>query len=74
MSKLGEALIMMKIKASTMKTKVLKDESGDTNFISIAIIIAIVLVLAAAFFTFGDKAMETISKNVTDFIDNPQKK
>lgn len=43
----------------------LKDESGDTNFISIIIILGIVIVLAGVFIVFRDKIVDTI-KGVVD--------
>ena len=43
-------------------------EEGDTNFISMMIIIAIVVVLAGLFLTLGRGVMETVSKSVTDFL------
>lgn len=41
-------------------------EKGDTNFISIIIIIAIVIALAGIFYTFATGGMNTISKAFTD--------
>lgn len=46
------------------------EEKGDTNFVSIAMIIAIVVALAAAFWTIGDGAMEDIKNSVSDFMKN----
>lgn len=43
----------------------LKDESGDTNFISIIIILGIVIVLAGVFIAFREKIVEAV-KNVVD--------
>lgn len=45
----------------------LKDESGDTNFISIIIILGIVIVLAGVFIGFREKIVETIKNVVDDF-------
>lgn len=71
MGKLGEMLIALKVKTNSFVDRVTKDESGDTNFISIAIIIAIVVVLAGVFIAFGKPAIEQIGKKVKEFIDNP---
>lgn len=55
--------------------RIIKDENGDTNFISIAIILAVVLVVAIAFMLFKDQIMDWFNtvtsnffaqKNVTD--------
>lgn len=46
-----------------------EDEKGDTNFISIAIILIVVLVIAAAFVTFGKDLKQPLDdaiKGVTD--------
>lgn len=51
-----------------------ESERGDTNFISMLLIIAIVVVLAGAFYTMGDKAMQLISNKVENFITNPGSK
>ena len=46
----------------------LKDESGDTNFISIIIILGIVIVLAGVFIAFREKIVGVI-KGVVDGFD-----
>lgn len=43
----------------------LRDESGDTNFISIIIILGIVIVLAGVFIAFREKIVNAI-KGVVD--------
>ncbi|MCD8086237.1 MAG: hypothetical protein LUF28_07945 [Clostridiales bacterium] len=44
-------------------------DRGDTNFVSILLIIAIVVVLAGLFLTLGKTVMETVSGYVTNFLD-----
>ncbi len=45
------------------------NEEGDTNFISMLLIIGIVVVLAGLFLTLGKNVMTKINGNVNDFID-----
>ena len=45
-------------------------ERGDTNFISILLIIAIVVVLAGAFLALGNQVMSTVSQKIMDFLNN----
>lgn len=44
-------------------------ERGDTNFISMLIIIGIVVVLAGLFLTMGKNVMTSISLKIKEFID-----
>lgn len=44
------------------------EERGDTNFISIAIILAIVLVLAIAFIGFKDQIMGVVKEKIEQFM------
>lgn len=48
----------------------LKDEDGDTNFISIIIILGLVIVLVGIFVAFKDKIVGTISEVVNGFSKN----
>lgn len=45
----------------------LKNEDGDTNFLSIIIILAIVLVVAILFITLKDKIVDLVEKAWSDF-------
>ena len=47
--------------------KMLKDEEGDTNFISILIILGIVILLAGVFMVFKDRIVEQVQEIVGDF-------
>ena len=45
-------------------------ERGDTTFISIILIVAIVVVLAAAFMALANGGMEKITQMFNDFLDS----
>ena len=56
--------------AESLKDKAknaLKKEDGDTNFLSIIIILAIVLVVAIVFISLKDKIVKLIQTEWTDF-------
>ena len=46
-----------------------KEERGDTNFISIAIILVVVLVLAVVFIAFGGKLTEALKTKINELYD-----
>ena len=59
-----------KAKAQVLRNKVesfLHDEDGDTNFLSIIIILAIVLLLAIVFIAFKDAIVGMVNQAWTDF-------
>ena len=58
----------MLINAKTRFTQFKNSEKGDTNFVSMLLIIGIVVVLAGLFLTLGKDVMDQISDNVTKFI------
>lgn len=68
MNKINEMLIMMQIKVMCAIEDFKNDERGDTNFISMMIIIGIVVVLAGLFLTLGRSVMTSITGKVTSFI------
>lgn len=43
------------------------DERGDTNFISILVILGIALALAAVFLAFKDQVLDWVNTNIGDF-------
>lgn len=53
----------MKAKASNF----LHDEQGDTNFISILVLLGIALALAGVFLVFKDKIIDWVDQNIGDF-------
>ncbi len=73
MSKLGEMFVAFKVKTRAMGQRIIMDENGDTNFISIAIIIAIVIALAAAFMAFGPDLIDSIGQKANKFINDTAK-
>lgn len=62
-----DKLIMGKIRLCKMKENFLSDERGDTNFVSIMIIIAIILVVAAIFKDQLVAIVNNVMKRVTEF-------
>ncbi|MGN0141219.1 MAG: hypothetical protein ACI4AD_03265 [Roseburia sp.] len=51
--KLDGVLIGAQIRLKNAMRNVLESEQGDTNFVSIGIVLVVVLLLATAFVTFG---------------------
>ncbi len=68
MKKLNEKLTKLYIKARYSVVSFMESERGDTNFVSMLIIIGIVVVLAGLFLTVGKDVMASVSQKVTDFI------
>ena len=68
MSKINEMWIRMQLKANRAFEDFKNSERGDTNFISMLIIIGIVVVLAGLFLTLGKEVMTAISQKVKTFI------
>ncbi len=69
MEKLNRSLLGMYVRAAAAVKSFAEGERGDTNFISILIILAIVVALAALFLTLGTDIMDKIGKMVMDWID-----
>lgn len=68
MGKINEMMTKMYVKASCAWTTFKESERGDTNFVSMLLIIGIVVVLAGLFLTLGKGVMTEIGKKVNDFI------
>lgn len=62
--KLNNTMLQMKNKAAAF----LSDERGDTNFISIAIILIVIIGIAVAFINFGDDIMGRFQQAVNDLM------
>lgn len=68
MKKMNCWMTKLYVQATSAWRSFRQNERGDTNFISILIILAIVLVLAGMFMLFGRSIMTTVTQRVTDFI------
>lgn len=68
MNKLDDMLLALRVKAECAWNRFMDSERGDTNFVSMLLIIGIVVVIAGLFLTFGKGVMTTISGKVTQFI------
>lgn len=68
MNKLDDMLLALRVKAECAWNNFMDSERGDTNFVSMLLIIGIVVVIAGLFLTFGKGVMQTISGKVTQFI------
>lgn len=68
MKKIQDMMTKMQIKAFCAVQNFKNSERGDTNFVSMLIIIGIVVVLAGLFLTLGKDVMLLIGQKVRDFI------
>ena len=70
MKKLHNKLTEWQIKAYLAAQNFKNSERGDTNFVSMLLIIGIVVVLAGAFLAIGRRVMSTVEGKVDGFINN----
>lgn len=70
MNKLDGMLIKLQSKAHNALEEFKTSERGDTNFVSMLIIIGIIVVLAGLFLTLGKGVMNTIGQKVNNFINS----
>ena len=63
--KLNSTLLAAKLAARNF----VSDERGDTNFVSIAIILIVVIVIAIVFITLGDELVAALSEEIQDLLD-----
>lgn len=70
MKKIDAMFIMMQTKGRNAMESFKKSERGDTNFVSMLLIIGIVVVLAGLFLTLGKEVMKSVGDKVKDFIKN----
>jgi hypothetical protein len=68
MKKINELFLMMYVKAVIAVEDFKNSERGDTNFVSMLLIIGIVVVLAGLFLTLGKGVMSSITTKINDFI------
>lgn len=66
MRKMDGLLIRAKLEANA----VLSEERGDTNFISIAIILVIMIGVAVAFIGIKDQVMNVVTKKTSSFLNS----
>ena len=69
MKKIKEMLTKLQIKAVCALSDFKNSERGDTNFVSMLLIIGIVVVLAGLFLTLGSTVLDSISAKIKAFID-----
>lgn len=67
MNKIEKAMIGIYCKMYNGFNKVMKDEKGDTNFISILIILGIVIIVAGVFITYKNKLVGQVDKQIQNF-------
>ena len=58
---------MLLLQAKMKVQSFLKEERGDTNFISILVLLGIALALAGVFLTFKDQIIGWVDANIGDF-------
>lgn len=68
MGKINEMLIKLQLRKNRALEEFKKSERGDTNFVSMLLIIGIVVVLAGLFLTLGQDVMTAIEGKITTFI------
>ena len=68
MKKIQEKMLKLKVKADCAIYDFFNSERGDTNFVSMLLIIGIVVVIAGLFLTLGKEVMTSIGQKVKDFI------
>lgn len=67
---LAISLSLMAMDLKTKTTEKLSEEDGDTNFLSIIIILAIVLVVAAVFIMFKDQIIGAVQSAWNSFAES----
>ncbi len=70
MSRINNFFTALQAKAYCKICKFMENEQGDTNFVSMLLIIGIVVVLAGLFLTLGKGVMTSIGQKVTEFINS----
>lgn len=70
MNKVDEMLLAWQMKMYRAMETLRDSEDGDTNFISMLLIIGVVVVLAGLFLTFGKTVLSTVSEKVINWINS----
>lgn len=68
MERINQMLVTLYLTVTGAWEDFKESERGDTNFVSMLLIIGIVVVLAIAFLSLGTSVMDTVTKKVTDFL------
>lgn len=66
MKKLSKKIELALIGAKNAANRFVKEERGDTNFISIAIVLVVVLALAVVFIAFGNKLLPMLKEKIEE--------
>lgn len=66
--KVNSALLSAELKTRKAVSDIVKNERGDTNFISIAIILVVVLVIAVVFIGFGNTFKDKLETKTSDVL------
>lgn len=69
MRKLLDKINLSLLKAKMAMNDFMNDESGDTNFISIAIILVVVIVVAIVFITFSQEMGAALEESIEELKD-----
>lgn len=69
MDKLNEMYLRVLLCVNGLIVDFKESERGDTNFISMLLIIAIVVVLAGLFLTLGKDVMSSVTDKIREFLD-----
>lgn len=66
MKKLSKKIELALIGAKNAANRFVTEERGDTNFISIAIVLVVVLALAVVFIAFGNKLLPMLKEKIEE--------
>ena len=69
MKKLIDKMTLAYLRAQLAAKAALKDERGDTNFVSIAIILVVVIVIAILFITLGQDLADSLGTKIQELMD-----
>ena len=70
MTRLDDMILATKIRGEKALDRFFHEENGDTNLISMLILIAVAVFLASAFKTVGKNILELVGQKVTTFINS----
>lgn len=70
MKKFAQTMNQLQMKAFCALNNFKTSERGDTNFISLLLILGIVVVLAGGFLLLGKNAMNIVTQKVTSFLNS----